>query len=218
MLFAKIILYLAITTCFIAVIIGIVKFKKAVYEERLFIFVLLLAFTVDFLMGFTSISKRISYTLYDFYGIFETVVFFTYLEYKSYYQKQKLINRSIRTGLIILWLVLHRESWMAFRYFTDINPIYDGIYQVIAAFMSGYGLLLMIEKEKNIFQLSGFYILLAITYNCFANFFLSLFANNPTVKKLWFIFNFDNLICYILVIIAFTKIKKQSPVIAENRV
>lgn len=189
---------ISILTILIPICIGIVKIKKAESPIRLFLLFLVAGLSTEIIMFYLIYSARQEYLLiaYNIYSLIEAIFFYYFITaaFKS------IILLKIKRGLILVTSIFWGAFVILFPAFLfkegTSSQIFDTTYEIIAAFLSGFVLLQLIEKEETVLSSPRFWILIGIFFYCFCTFFIMGFLNTLLAQKIWFLNNIINIITY----------------------
>jgi hypothetical protein len=76
----------------------------------------------------------------------------------------------------------------------SVSQFFILAYEVPVAFISGFILLQMVEREDTVSDKPMFWIFLGIFFYCFSTFFIAIFLSTELSIKLWFLHNIFNII------------------------
>ncbi len=195
--FSEIIQLISIWGITIPLMIGLIHFKAAGFQFRLFVFFLVVGLFTDITMYCLRGTSN-SYHLRDILNGYSLVeaCFFLWLTYNN--TSVKLLKRISKSLLIVtplFWLLLMiiRSGKMN----TSPGQVFDPFYEVSVAFLAGFILLQIVEQDTTLDKNPIFWILLGIFFYCFCTFFIMGFLNTLLSQKIWFLNNIINIITYI---------------------
>lgn len=181
---------------------------------RYFWVFLLFAFVVD--VGiYTWVrtgNNKVASLIYSLYSLAEALVFLAFIRYSSG-------NLLLKRFVSLMW-VLTLLHWLGLTIFSLVKPasnflisaVFDPVYQVIAAFLAGFVLLEIVEKNPQPLKKPAFWILLGIFFYCFCTFFILGLVNTILGQKLWWLHNIFNITAYCLYAVGFSLVKKRQNV------
>jgi hypothetical protein len=88
------------------------------------------------------------------------------------------------------------------------SAVFDSSYEIVVAFLTGFSLLSLSEKNEKLTQHYQFWLLLALFFYCFGTFFVMIFIKTILSQQIWFINNIVNVITYGLYGIGLWKLKE----------
>ncbi|MCH6235121.1 hypothetical protein [Cognataquiflexum rubidum] len=97
---------------------------------------------------------------------------------------------------ILLWVILTFVRFNFEPVNMSVGQLFDPFYEISIAFMAGFVLLQMVEKEDSVSDKPMFWIFLGIFFYCFSTFFIATFLNTDLSEKLWFLHNIFNITTY----------------------
>jgi hypothetical protein len=149
-------------------------------------------------MFYLIYSSRQEYLLiaYNAYSFIEAIFFYWFIAIALKSTLFLKISRALIWATSIFWVafVILFPAFL-FKEGTS-SQLFDTTYEIIAAFLSGFALLQLIEKEETVLSLPRFWILLGIFFYCFCTFFIMGFLNTLLAQKIWFLNNIINIITY----------------------
>lgn len=177
---------------------------------RYFWVFLLLAFVVDvgiYTWVRTGNSKAAS-LIYSLYSLAEALVFLAFIRYCSG-------NLLLKRFAFLMW-VLSVFHWLGLMIFSLVKPeinflisaVFDPVYQVTAAFLAGFVLLEIVEKNPKPLQTPVFWTLLGIFLYCFCTFFILGLVNTILGQQMWWLHNIFNITAYGLYAKGFSTVKR----------
>lgn len=195
---------IATFTLLIPIAAGIMKYKIAGTYYRLFLWLLMYGFLTDFFIWqLKDTSRSTSLFLFNIYDLVESIILFTFIRMTSENTTIKKIC------LILIWLAI--PAWfIIYLSYNDEQPhmsAFDTCYNIAVAFLSGYAMLKLSEKEISLKQRSLFWILLGMFIFSFSTFFISSLMETELFKKVWFFHNFIAFITYLIFAKGFLSIK-----------
>lgn len=172
---------------------SLVRIKTADLKYRLFLVFLIYGFLTDMLDWY--LHGQLSMVSYVFFIVFPLVeaVFYLWL--------LKALNISATLSKISKWLmwlmpVLWIFSFGSFDMKENNGGIFNASYEILIAFLSGYGILKMTETENDIIRQKDFWLVIGIFIYCFCAFFVSSFLDTEILNKVWFLHNAINVFVY----------------------
>jgi hypothetical protein len=178
---------------------------------RYFWIFLLFAFFVDLAIWYClrTGNNEVASLIYSLYSLTEALVFLAFIRYSSG-------NLLLKRFVSLMW-VLTLLHWLGLTIFSLVKPesnflisaVFDPVYQVIAAFLAGFLLLEIVEKNAHPLQKSAFWILLGIFFYCFCTFFILRLANTLLGQQMWWLHNIFNITAYGLYAVGFSLVKKR---------
>ncbi|HEX5172118.1 MAG TPA: hypothetical protein VFW11_23230 [Cyclobacteriaceae bacterium] len=180
--------------------IGLIKLKRAGFELRLLLAFLMIGLSTDLTMYYLVHVNRTSHLLgiFNIYSLIESLFFYWF------------IWRNIRS-VVFEWIlnVLFFVTPLFWLFFIVLFPgalftqatasqVFDTVYEITAAFFSGFALLKMVEREDAVLLLPNFWILLGIFFYCFCTFFIMSFLNTVLSQQIWFLNHLVNILVYII--------------------
>ena len=173
------------------------NFKTAGFQFRLFFVFLLIGFCTDVLMYYllhTDQQKYLS-NIFNFYSLIEACFFYWFIIYNAKLRFTKVVAQALFFITVLFWFVLVVIQPSFFK--TTPGQLFDPFYEVGVAFLSGFTLLQLVERESSVTIIPVFWILLAIFFYCFCTFFIMGFLNTLLSQKIWFLNNIINIITYV---------------------
>jgi hypothetical protein len=149
-------------------------------------------------------------SIFNFYSLIESLVFFLFTLRNIRWYWLRSINKILLILAPFFWLFfiqLYPEILFAEK---TAGQAYGTIYEICAAFLSGFALLQMVEKEESLLSSFGFWILLGIFFYCFCTFFIMGFLNTILSQQIWFLNNIFNILTYGFYSIGLWKYRKGS--------
>jgi hypothetical protein len=159
---------------------------------------LLFAFFID--LGIYNLvrtgNREVASLTYSLYSLAEALVFLAFIRYSSG-------NLLLKRFVSMMW-VLTLVHWLGLTIFSLVKPasnflvsaVFDPVYQVIAAFLAGFVLLEIVEKNPKPLQTPAFWTLLGIFFYCFCTFFILGLVNTILGQQLWWLHNIFNITAY----------------------
>lgn len=141
-------------------------------------------------------NNKVASLIYGLYSLAEALVFLGFIRYSSG-------NLLLKRFVSLMW-VLSLLHWLGLTIFSLATPasnflisaVFDPVYQVIAAFLAGFVLLEIVEKNPKPLQMPAFWILLGIFFYCFCTFFILGLVNTILGQQLWWLHNIFNITAY----------------------
>jgi hypothetical protein len=178
---------------------------------RYFWVFLVFAFAVDIgiYIWVRTGNNKVASLIYSLYSLAEALVFLGVVRYSSG-------NLLLKRFVSLMW-VLTLAHWLGLMIFSLVKPasnflisaVFDPVYQVIAAFLAGFVLLEIVERNPKPLQTPAFWILLGIFFYCFCTFFILGLANTLLGQQMWWLHNIFNITAYGLYAVGFSLVKKR---------
>ena len=182
--FSRAILFVSIWGILLPLLIGLIHFKKAGPSFRLFTFFLVAGFATDFSMFLVqgTVHHELLPVIFHYYSLVEALTFFFMIYYHA---TGKLIKRGTLALLVLtplLWCVVVyvRPAFVL----ASGSQIFDPFYEVVAAFLAGFTLLQLVERQPDVIRTPIFWILLGIFFYCFCTFFIMGFLNTLLAQRI----------------------------------
>jgi hypothetical protein len=208
--FSQIVQIASVLAILLPIVIGVINFKKAGSDLRLFVIFLVIGFCTDATMFYLAQLKEPKYLVEIFtsYSLIESIFFFwtIYKNGRSKIMQQVVLALALATPFFWIGLVF------AFPLAADTatrGRVFDTFYEIATAFLAGLVLLQMAEKEKSITAVPAFWILAGIFFYCFCTFFMMGFLRTYLSQRIWFLNNIINIFSYLLYSIGFWQLRQQ---------
>jgi hypothetical protein len=142
-------------------------------------------------------AKGISRYIFNFYSLCEALFFFWLIQHLTQSPSLKYLTKKILIMTLPVWLV----GFLVYPFFikgeTARSIPFDTSYEVIAAFLSGFALLYLVEREGSILKSPIFWLYSAVFFYCFCTFFIMSLLGSYMSLNLWPLNNIINIITYI---------------------
>ncbi|MBX2914403.1 MAG: hypothetical protein KF856_03915 [Cyclobacteriaceae bacterium] len=175
--------------------IGLLHYKTADFNLRLFIGFLVVGFITDvsmFVIHRTAYSNHLT-TIITIYSLVEAGMFF-WLIWKN--AKHKIL---VRLSAVLFWItpVLWLTLLIVRFGFLKESPgqLFDPFYSISVSFLAGFTILEIVEREEPVSH-AIFWILLGMFFYCFCTFFIMGLLNTLLSQRIWVLNNVFNIITY----------------------
>ena len=170
---------IATFTLLIPIAAGLMKYKIAEGYLRIFFFLLIYGFITDVLIWqLKNVSKSTAFVIYNAYDLVESTVLFSLIRKTS-------DNITVKRICLILILIAIPSWSIIFFSYHDEQPHmvpFDTSYNIAVAFLTGFVMLKLSEKEISLKEKPLFWILLGLFIYSFSTFFVSsLFEDRKSV-------------------------------------
>lgn len=199
---------IATFTFLIPITAGVLKFKFASNHIRLLFYLLVYGFITDLVVWqLLDISRSTSLLLFNMYGLVESTILFLFIRMTS---ESEVVKK-----ICILLIALAIPSWFIIYFsYQDEQPhmaTFDTSYNIAVAFLTGFALLKLGEKEISLKTLPMFWMFLGLFVFSFCTFFISSLLETELRQKIWFIHNLIAFISYLIFAKGFLTIKPADP-------
>ena len=200
------------------ILAGIIIFKKANTLYRLLLFFLIYGFITDLIVGNERISYQTRFMIFQFYPLIETIVLLWFMLKINLDSKLEKACKLMIIVLPLFWIYCHAVSYDNTEGFKRMHSVYNSTYTLTISIFAGFALLKLSEKNSNLGSLPLFWFLLTIFINCFCNFFIKNLMDASFLKKVWYLTNIINILCYITLAIGYFLIRRyeEKPLILKN--
>lgn len=190
---------ISITAISIPICIAALRQKKAGLDIRLFLLFLLIGLITDITMFYLVRTKQYTHLLaiFNTYSLIESLVFYWFTLRNISVILFRLIARTLLFITPVFWILFVVLFPSLLFDETSASQVFDTVYEIAVAFLSGFALLKMVEREESVLVLPGFWILLGIFFYCFCTFFIMGFLNTFLSHQIWFLNNIINILTYI---------------------
>ncbi|MCW5910121.1 MAG: hypothetical protein KIT62_03555 [Cyclobacteriaceae bacterium] len=175
--------------------IGLLYYKNAEFNLRLFIGFLVVGFITDVSMSIIYYSEYRHYITHviTLYSLIEACIFFWFISKSA---RHKL---AVRLSTILFWITpLLWTTLMVVRFLilkASPGQIFDPFYTISVSFLAGFTVLEIIEREDPVSR-AIFWILLGMFFYCFCTFFIMGLLNTLLSERIWVLNNIFNIITY----------------------
>ncbi len=203
----RVIQIVSIVAIIVPISIGLINLKRAELELRLLLVFLIIGLITDLTMFYLVRINRTSHllTIFNIYSLVESLFFYWFIwkNVRSVYAEWILNVLVLVTPFFWLFFVVLFPRVL----FTEAtaSQVFDSVYEIVVASLSGYALLKMVEREDAVLLLPNFWVLLGIFFYCFCTFFIMSFLNTVLSQQIWFLNHIVNVLTYIIFLIAFWK-------------
>lgn len=186
-------------------VLGLLKFKKADLNIRLFIIFLMIGFLTDLFGWYFYLSKNSSanVSLRFMYNLIEPVFLFWFV---SQFSSHKIIKIVFAKA----WIVL-LPFWTISIFYKEIFALFKTTTEVFLAFASSFCILTLVEKQENSTSQPVFWLLIGIFFYNFCTFFFMSLVTSKMGFNLWYIHNIINIISNLIYFSGLITIFRSSP-------
>jgi hypothetical protein len=203
--FQRSIQIVSIVAIIVPICIGLINLKRAGFELRLLLAFLVIGLITDLTMFYLVRINRTTHllTIFNVYSLTEALFFYWFIwrNVKNVFFERILNVLLYLTPLFwLIFVVLYPNTL-----FTEAtaSQVFDTIYEIMAAFLSGYVLLKMVEREDTVLRVPHFWVLMGIFFYCFCTFFIMSFLNTQLSQQIWFLNHIVNILTYLIFSISF---------------
>jgi hypothetical protein len=203
--FQRSIQIVSIVAIIVPICIGLINLKRAGFELRLLLAFLVIGLITDLTMFYLVGINRTTHllTIFNVYSLTEALFFYWFI--------WRNVNNVFFERMLNVLLFLTPLFWLIFvvlypnTLFTEAtaSQVFDTIYEIMAAFLSGYVLLKMVEREDTVLKVPHFWVLMGIFFYCFCTFFIMSFLNTQLSQQIWFLNHIINILTYLIFCISF---------------
>jgi hypothetical protein len=197
---------IATLTTLIPISAGILRYKTAGKNFRLFLFYLCYGFLTDVLVWqLVDVSYKASFYMFIFFPLAEALFLLWFIKATNASPLISKICNILFALMIPFWFCEH----FVFNSGEHLNAVFDTAYEIIISILSAYSLLKIGETQANLSGLPLFWFQLGVFIYSFTTFFLSGFLGTELLQRIWFMNNLINLLVYLLFTKAFLSIKEE---------
>jgi hypothetical protein len=201
---------ISIFSILVPLTMGLLRRQHLETGLRYFWIFLVFAFLVDvgIYLWVKMGQAQIAGIVFSIYSLVEALVFFSFTRMSI----QDHGFRKIATWTLALtpvyWVMLVTFTYADVALNNQIIALFDPVYQVVAAFLSGFALLALVESNPKPSLDPSFWILLGIFLYCFCTFFILGLVNTVFGQNIWWLHNVFNITAYGLYARGFWMVKR----------
>ena len=202
---------LLIFTILIPIVIGVIHYKTADNDSRLFLFFLIIGFFTDLTMRLLNNveSHRHLVLIYNVYSLIEALFFFWYIRKKTESKLLRSFANAFLYTTLPFWIFCHTVYSLLLSEKISQSALFDITYEILAAFLAGFALLQLTERSDGITRTPVFWFTMGIFFYCFCTFFIMGYLQTWMAIKIWFMNNIINLISYSFFTMGFWQLRHE---------
>ncbi len=192
------------------VLAGMIVFKKAGYNYRLFIFFLLYGFITDLTVGYFYRAEMLfeSRSVFYIYGLIEPLFLFWFVSRISENVAVSETSYIIMLLIPFLWAFAYIDFKVIEWKYLPSGGLFTTVYEMLLTVLAAWSILQLTQKTESLRNNPAFWFLTGIFVLCLCTFLVASFLEKRDIRnKLWWVQNVANIISYFFYSFGFLKIE-----------